>query len=167
MFSLRKILVPTDFSDTADAALLRALDLAEQFGAQVTLVHVYRIPTFGYPDGAMIAQVGVAQDLHVSLTNALKNELEAHAARGVPMSYVLRVGSATDAINDVADELGADMIVVGTHGRVGLAHVLLGSTAEQVLRTATRPVLVVRVPPAPPSRDVRARGESPHVASTH
>ena len=166
MFSLRKILVATDFSDAADAALLRALDLAEQFGAQVTLLHVYGLPTFGYPDGAMIAQGEVAHDLVASLTNALKNELEAHVERSVPMAYALRLGSPADTIRDVAEELDVDMIVVGTEGRTGLAHALVGSTAEHVLRSSRRPVLVVRVSP-PSSDDVPARVDSPHVAATH
>ncbi len=167
MFSLQKMLVATDFSDASDVAVESALDLAEAMGASITLVHTYSLPTYGYPEGAFIPQAEVAHDLVTSLTAALKSEIESHAERRVPMAYVLRLGPAPEVINDVAEEIGADLVVVGTHGRTGLAHALLGSTAEHILRAATLPVLVVRTHAETGHEEQHERDDAPRDASAH
>jgi nucleotide-binding universal stress UspA family protein len=142
----RHILVPHDFSDTAQHALSLAVDLASKLGARVTVVHAYEIPSFAYPDG-----VGLAAEVIGNIQRAARAALEGVAARirepGVEVQAVLREGRAWSEINSAAKEVQADLIVMGTHGRQGLARALLGSVAEKVVRTAPCPVLTVHEPP--------------------
>jgi nucleotide-binding universal stress UspA family protein len=142
MRTVQRILVATDFSDVADRALERGIDLARQLKADVLLVHAYEIPVFGFPDGALIMP-----DVGARVAMAAQQELDAlvarYADRGVPLRTILRMGTPWDEINDAATTESADIIVVGTHGRSGLARALLGSVAERVVRTAKHPVLVV------------------------
>jgi nucleotide-binding universal stress UspA family protein len=143
MTTIQRIVVATDFSDLADTVVDQALDLAKQLGASLTLVHAYEIPIYGFPDGVLVAPADLASRLGTAAQTQLDGLALRHAERGVPLKTVLRMGAAWDEINAVAEETGADLIVVGTHGRRGLARALLGSTAERVIRTATRPVFVV------------------------
>ena len=110
------ILVATDFSDGSDEALQRAIALAKQWGARLDLLPVDRMLT------------------------RLASQVE---ASGVACTPKIVEGNAANEITDRARTLGADMIVVGTHGRTGLAHIVLGSIAERVVRHATCPVLTV------------------------
>ena len=144
----KRILVATDFSDTSDHALDYAIELAKSLGADVTVMHAYELPVYGFPDGAMIATVEMATRLMNAAQDALGKTCEARAGRGVKLARVLRQGVAWEEIHSVAEEIGADLIVVGTRGRKGLAHALLGSVAEKVIRTATRPVLTIHAAPA-------------------
>ena len=155
--SIHKILVATDFTEASDAAIESALDLASRLGASVTLAHTYELPTYGIGDPNLVMpMVEVASDLSRTLEQTMENEVETRRYRGVPLGHVVRMGPAPDAINAVAEEIGADLIIVGTHGRTGLAHVLLGSTAESIVRGATRAVMIVRSG-APPLEDTHAR----------
>ena len=137
------ILVPHDFSDTAEHALSFAVDLAGKLGAHITLVHAYDVPNYGYPDG-----VAVTVDVIGNIQRAAQSALDGVAARarrsGVEVDALLRQGAAWSEIDASAQETGADLIVMGTHGRHGLARALLGSVAEKVVRTAPCPVLTVR-----------------------
>jgi nucleotide-binding universal stress UspA family protein len=143
MAPIQRIVVATDFSDLAETVIDHALDLAKQLGASLTLVHAYEIPIYGFPDGVLVAPAELASRLGTSAQEALDSVAKRHADRGVALTTVLRMGPAWDEINAVAEETKADLIVVGTHGRRGLARALLGSTAERLIRTATRPVFVV------------------------
>jgi nucleotide-binding universal stress UspA family protein len=143
MSTIQRIVVATDFSDLADTVVDQALDLAKQLGASITLVHSYEIPIYGFPDGVLVAPAETAARISTAAQSSLENLAGRHAPRGVPITTVLRMGAAWDEINAVAAETKADLIVVGTHGRRGLARALLGSTAERVIRTATLPVYVV------------------------
>ena len=144
----RHILVATDGSTTSDKAVSEAIHLALDQHAQLRAVHVVEdIPPmyFGYPDGVDLAT------LHESVRQAGQEALERAAAAaqqvGVAMETALlphnraRVG---DVILAAAKEWAADLIVMGTHGRHGLAHLLVGSVAEAVVRGATLPVLLLR-----------------------
>ena len=142
----KTILVGTDFSDTSDRALDYAIDLAKLLGAAVTVVHSYELPVYGFPDGALIATVEMATRLMTAAQAALSQTCETRAGKGVKLTPVLRQGIPWEEIHAVAEEVGADMIVIGTHGRKGLAHALLGSVAEKVVRTASRPVLTIHGP---------------------
>jgi nucleotide-binding universal stress UspA family protein len=146
MTELQRILVPTDFTETSDHALDWAIELAARLGAAVTVMHAYEIPVVGFPDGALIATADVASRIADASRTALDRTVEQHRGRGVPIDSVLRQGVAWEEIESVADELDADMIVIGTHGRRGLARALLGSVAENVVRTAHRPVLTLHGP---------------------
>lgn len=144
MTDLHRILVPTDFTETSEHALDWALSLAERLGASVTVMHSYEIPIAGFPDGAIIATPEIATRIAEASREALTQTLDRRKGRGVPMDAILREGVAWEEINAVADAIDADLVVIGTHGRRGLARALLGSVAENVVRTAHRPIVTIR-----------------------
>jgi nucleotide-binding universal stress UspA family protein len=152
MSKIQRIVVATDFSEIADTVVDQALDLARQLGASITLVHAYEIPIYGFPEGVLVAPPDIASRIGSSAEAQLERLAKRHADSGVPISTVLRMGAAWDEINAVAEEQSADLIVVGTHGRRGLARALLGSTAERILRTATRPVYAVHAAASAPAK---------------
>jgi universal stress protein A len=140
----KQILVPTDLSEGAEEALDYACELARTFGATVHLLHVIGIPTLGVPE------LGVALTSTVidSMVRDNQDALEELANRKRDLAQfgqvLLRTGDARDLINQTAKEIGADLIVMGTHGRRGVTRALLGSVTETVVRTAPCPVLTVR-----------------------
>lgn len=146
--TFRKILVATDFSDASRAALDATVDLASKLGASVTVMHAYSLPVYTvspldgmfFPAPEDIARVGAAAQRH------LDAELQSRASSGVPLVAVLRYGEVSDEILSCADTVGADLIVMGTHGHGVIARALLGSVAQHVVRTAKQPVLVVPIP---------------------
>ena len=153
MAGFRRILVATDFTETSDRALEAALELASRLGASLTVMHAYEIPILGVPDGALVATPELAVRLSEAARTALDATLKRVEGRGVRVEAVLREGVAWEEIDHVADEIDADVIVIGTHGRRGLARALLGSVAENVIRTTYRPVLTIHGPPlGPPAR---------------
>src|SRR5579863_3433857 len=146
MAELRRFLVPTDFTETSERAIDWALDLAARLGASVTVMHSYEIPVLGFPDGALIASPEIAARIAEAARNALDRTVEKYEGRGVPLDTMLRDGVAYEEINAVAESIHADLIVIGTHGRRGIARALLGSVAENVIRTATKPVVAIHGP---------------------
>ena len=147
----KTILVPTDLSEGAEEALDYALDLAAALGAQVHLLNVVGIPSLGVPELGL-AMASVTIDTVVVENQKAIDELAARKRTIAPIGQaILRTGDAKDTILQVAKELGADLIVMGTHGRRGLKRALLGSIAELVVRTAACPVLTVRTSDAPAS----------------
>jgi nucleotide-binding universal stress UspA family protein len=142
----RRILVPTDFTETSDRALDWAIHLASAVGASVTVMHAYEIPVVGFPDGALIPTAEIAQRITDAARNGLTALVDRNRDRGVAIDGILREGVAYEEINAVADQIDADLLVVGTHGRRGLARALLGSVAENVIRTSHRPVLTIHGP---------------------
>jgi|SRR5215470_6781521 len=145
---IRRILVPVDFSAQADAAFEYALDLARKLDAQLTLLHVFQVPAFAFPD----ASVPLPAQTLIEVQNASRAQLvklEARAREGrVAASSLLREGAPFVEIVRAARSESADLIIMGTHGRTGLRHALMGSTAEKVVRKAPCAVLVVRPPGA-------------------
>lgn len=143
---LNRILVPTDFSPAAKHALHWAVRFAQAHDATLHLLHVvadYDPDWFGTEE----TTVPVGQ-MKQALDQEAKEGLERIApdpeTTGVASQYEIRHGmEAADVILSVADEVDADLIVTGTHGREGLAHVILGSVAEKVVRRARRPVLTI------------------------
>jgi nucleotide-binding universal stress UspA family protein len=142
----RRILVPIDFTEVSTHALDWGIELAASVGASVTVMHSYAIPIAGFPDGALVPTPSIAAALREGAQKALEAAVQGRRGGAVPLETVLREGEAWEAIVTVADEIDADLIVVGTHGRHGLARALLGSVAEHVVRTAHRPVLTLSVP---------------------
>lgn len=146
MTRITRILVPTDFSATADAALDYAHVLAERFGAALELLHVLDDPFVA--DGmAAEAYISEAPALRTSMLQEAQERLRhrASAREGVPtITTEVLFGHGARTIAEHATERGSDLIVMGTHGRTGFAHLLLGSVAEQLVRTAPCPVLTVR-----------------------
>ncbi len=146
MSGFRRILAPTDFTEASQHALEWAVELAARLGASVTVLHAYEIPVVGFPDGAMIATADVAARIAQTAQDALDRSVATVSGRGAHIDGVLRDGAAAEEIQRVADEIDADLIVIGSHGRRGLARALLGSVAENVVRHAHRPVVTIRAP---------------------
>jgi nucleotide-binding universal stress UspA family protein len=147
VLTIKRIVVATDFSEASERAVTYALELATTLGASVILVHAYDIPVVGFPDGVLIASPNVATQIETSAKQGLDGVMQRHAQSGVHIDAVLRQGAAAEEVNKLADEVDADLIVLGTHGRRGIAHAILGSVAEHIVRTATRPVLTLHEAP--------------------
>jgi nucleotide-binding universal stress UspA family protein len=146
MGSFQRILVPTDFSETSDRALDWAVEVAARLGSSITVMHAYEIPIVGVPDGTLVATAEMAERLADASREALEATVERHRGRGVPLEAVLHEGVPWEEINRVADALDADLVVMGTHGRKGIARALLGSVTEKVVRSAHRAVATIRGP---------------------
>ncbi len=146
MASWTKICCPIDFSETSRAALEEAAELARRFEAGLTLLHVFEPPVasadlmVGPPE--MFEQT--AKDLERKL-ELWKTEAERRGAKAV-RALVVTGAAATETVR-FAREGGYDLVVMGTHGRRGLRHLVLGSVAERVVREAPCAVLVVRPQP--------------------
>jgi nucleotide-binding universal stress UspA family protein len=138
----RKILVPTDFSEHSSLALDYAIELAERLDAEVHVLHVYEIPFLSVPDAPWVITSDVVQSIEAASRTALERLIKKHGHAKV--KPILRSGDARSQIEVAAAEVAADLIVMGTHGRRGIAHALLGSVAEYVMRSSTIPVLTVR-----------------------
>ena len=149
MITINNILVSTDFGDAAAAALLYGRALAGQFGARLHVVHVVAdicLSTYGTENYA-----GLNPQIQIDIEDGLRKEIDAllidsdHS--GPPTTgLVITANSPALAIIDYAKQHDIDLIVMGTHGRGPLAHFLMGSVAERVVRLAPCPVLTVRHP---------------------
>ncbi len=143
MSVFKEILVATDFSETSEQALELTLEMARESGADVTVVHTCEIPSSIYTEQAF-----AITDLMQPIIDGAEEKLEAFMAsvrdRFPRAKGVLKVGIAWEQILAAAVEVHADLIVIGTHGRRGIAHALLGSVAEKVVRLSETPVLTVR-----------------------
>jgi nucleotide-binding universal stress UspA family protein len=139
------ILVPTDFGRASQAALDYAVELAQRFGSkEVVLLHAYEIPIVSFPDGAIVATAEMTSRIVDAATYELeKTAQRASASSGVSVRPLLREGDPWHAVLKVTDEVGAGLVVLGTHGRHGVARMLIGSVAERVVRTSKVPVLTV------------------------
>ena len=139
----KTILVPHDFGTGSEHALTYAVDLAKALGAELVVMHAYEIPVIGFPDGALVATPELASRVLEGANTGLKKAVDTHAGTGVPLRGLVKQGPTWQTIIETADEVGAGMIVMGTHGRHGLPRALLGSVAEKVVRAAHCPVLTV------------------------
>ncbi len=139
MATFKHILVPTDFGEAAQCALDVAIMLASKFEAKLTLLHAYEIPVSGYGDGLYWPTDDLARIAQQTLDSALARAKE----RFPKAEAVLVYGTPWAESLEVAKSRGADLIVVGTHGRRGLSRVLLGSVAEKIVRLSPVPVLTV------------------------
>jgi nucleotide-binding universal stress UspA family protein len=155
MLTIKQVLYATDFSDSAKAALPIACALARNYEARLILLHVRPAPASVAGEfGGIVPGPGEPDE-------SVKSRL----TQMLPADFTGRVecrvgdGDAAEEIVAVADRTGCDLIVLGTHGRTGLARLLVGSVAEAVLRTATCPVLTVK-PPTPKATTERAQSET-------
>jgi universal stress protein A len=145
--AIKRILVPTDFSPDSLHALAYARDLSRAFHAELLLLHVVDQTYLAGAPGLRVANPALAKLLddqwQIAKTHMarLGADLE---SKGQRLQTLTKRGSPAQVIADAAKRAAADLIVMGTHGRTGLSHVLLGSVAEKVVRTAACPVLTVR-----------------------
>jgi universal stress protein A len=142
---IRRILAPTDFSELSKQGLKSALELAEAFGAKLSLLHVVEPPP--YPvEGIVPSHLGATMldDLERQATNDLAQMLSETQASNKDVARRVVVGIPYRKIVDVAEEEKIDLIVMTTHGRTGLSHLVMGSVAEKIVRTAPCPVLTIR-----------------------
>ncbi|HLT76008.1 MAG TPA: universal stress protein [Ferrovibrio sp.] len=138
---MKTFLVATDFSERADRALRRATLLARQRGATITLVHVVdddRPASLTDPEHARAAELAARQSRSVTETD------------GITCTSRIFLGDPSQAIRRAADEIGADLIIVGPHRRSPVRDAFVGTTAERTIRESTRPVLVAAGTPAGP-----------------
>lgn len=148
MKAFSKILVPTDFSSHAALAMQTAADLSRRYDASLTLVYVFEPMASFLPDGYPMLIGPQLDPLFADLERLLADaKRAAEAAGAVRVATDLLHGFAAGEICELATSAGYDLIVMGTQGRTGLAHYLLGSVAERVVRIAPCPVLTVRVAP--------------------
>lgn len=140
----KHILVPTDLSEGAEQALDYACELARTLGAQIHLLNVISIPALGVPELGVALTASIIDELVVGNQDAIDRLARTRCTAEIGQVMV-RTGDARDVINQTAKELGAELIVMGTHGRRGISRALLGSVAENVVRTAPCAVLTVRL----------------------
>ena len=146
-FRLNKILVPVDFSEFSTKALDYALAFARQFDARIVVLHV--VEPAVYPESYMLVTTAL-EDLNQGLLQSARQRIgelcRERIGNRVTSESMVRTGRAHSEIAAAARELDVDLIILATHGYTGLRHVLLGSTAERVVRHAPCPVLTVRDP---------------------
>ena len=149
MTDFRRICCPTDFSESSRGALEEAAQIARRYGASLTLLHVVE-PAATAAEVAFAPPPGWAEDASAATLASWKADAE--RMRGGQVATSIVSGGAAVAIVDFVRSIGADLIVMGSHGRKGFRRLVLGSVAEQVVRTAPCEVLVVRhEPPARPA----------------
>ncbi|MFQ5949862.1 MAG: universal stress protein [Nitrospiria bacterium] len=139
---IKKILVATDFSVYSERAIDYAAMIADQFSADIFLLHVIESLTYSLTDTLTV--VGHEKALSVTATALLDNLVKELVEKKVSVRSDLVTGTPYREIIKKSQEEDVDLIVVGTHGRSGVEHFLLGSVAEKVIRVATCPVLTVR-----------------------
>ncbi len=144
-----RILSPVDFHENSPAALEYVTALARQYGATVYLLHV--VPTdeiqlhraVYQPEQGGGANVGWAEQV---AKEKLQEIAQKHLSGGIGYEILTRVGGAAEGILETAEAVGAELIVLATHGRTGVARFFLGSVAERVVRESSCPVLTIRAP---------------------
>jgi nucleotide-binding universal stress UspA family protein len=140
------ILVPIDFDETSDRAVKTAIDLAGDVKASITLLHTIEIPQYAYANfGAALPPPDLLSALEVAARRSLDQKLEVVRATVPSAKGIVTTGVPWRQILAAIDDRQADLVVMGTHGRHGLGHALLGSVAEKIVRTS--PVPVMTVPP--------------------
>jgi nucleotide-binding universal stress UspA family protein len=141
VFPVHTILHPTDFSDRSQYALHLACALVRDYGARLIVLHVLPIPPISYGEAMIYSEFEESRSSSKERLDSLPMpDAEIHALR------LLEEGEPTEVILRVAQEIPADLIVLGTHGRTGLTRLVMGSVAEAVVRKAACPVLTVKSP---------------------
>ena len=144
---IKTILVATDFSSDADAAIEMAIEFAKAFEAKIELFHAYYVeipPIYAGFGGDFTRPEDILEPIRQGAESTMDKLVEDVAARGLNVRGRVAMEHASRAILDEAERLLADLIVMGTRGLTGLDHIVLGSTAERVIRLARCPVLTVK-----------------------
>lgn len=145
MIDIKRILVPVDFSDSSSKAIRYGAEFAQRFGAELILVHILELPFYPVEQGLGMVPPGMPDEVIPEVESRLAEE---RAAAGVDAAIAVRLivreGKPFVELIRLAREESVDLIIIPTHGRTGLPHLLIGSTAERVATQATCPVLVMR-----------------------
>jgi len=145
----QRVLVPVDFSECSRAALHKAAKLTRRTGGTIDVIHAWRLPAFVPPE-SVVGTVGAAGEPLVDLMQAnaeaaMRKLVESARSEGIEITDArILLGNPAAVIVEQAGSGGYDLIVLGTHGRSGLSHALIGSVAERVVRLSPVPVLTVR-----------------------
>lgn len=148
MIALQRILVPTDFSKFSQAALTYAVAFAEKFDAELYLLHVVQDLALFIPDAVAVTPpiLPPVEQFATAAREAMERAVDDNKLHHLKVFKEVREGTPFFEIIRYAREKDIDLIVLGTHGHSGLAHVLLGSVTDKVVRKAPCPVLTVRHP---------------------
>jgi nucleotide-binding universal stress UspA family protein len=141
MGPFQNILVATDFGEASQRAEDVACELAAQFGAKLTLMHVWTVPTPAYAETITLPLEQIQRAAEEAMDNTVKRLRPKHAE----LRTIVVAGIPWRAIVDAAQEQGFDLVVMGTHGRKGVPRFFMGSVAEKVVRASPVPVLTMRV----------------------
>lgn len=144
MINLKTILVSTDFSENSDHAIPYAAELGKKFNAKVILVHVVAYPVYPVSYEITVDVATLRNELEAAAMKLINERADKIRAEGVEVETVVEVGTAFVEIIRSARHRNADLLIISTHGWSGMKHLLLGSTAERVVRKAPCPVLTVR-----------------------
>ena len=144
MLPPRTILVPVDFGPTSERALAEAVSLARTFGAELHVFHAFALPPAGVGDFALRLSDTASSQIVAEAKREVSRMTSKYDDGKIALRIVLEEGDPSKTILTCAGRIGADLIVMGTHAREGLARVLIGSTTEAVIRTSPVPVLTVR-----------------------
>jgi len=148
MIEIRNILAPTDFSPHSEVALKYACALAERFGAKLHVLNILSevLPVGPDPMISPILPPEYYTESEAQSREALKDAIKPEWGKPAAVETAVKWGSPVEVVIEYAKATHADMIVIATHGRTGLSHVLLGSVAERIVREGPCPVLTIRDP---------------------
>lgn len=146
MTQFKKILVPVDFSGLSEKAFFAAVDLAKELNASLHVVHIVQIHSTNIPESGMVHFEELQKKEEANAKTKLDKYIENNGG-GLDISTTILHGDPAAQINKTVKETGADMIIMGTHGRTGMAHLLMGSVAESVLRNSKVPVMCIKGDP--------------------
>ncbi len=145
LLPIKKIISPTDFSEISDFGLKAAIELAENFSAELLVVHVVTpisaVATSAAPAAHYLPEV--METIRSNAEESLKNLMSAKVPSNIRSKSVLLEGNPPDEIKDYAQQEGADLIVIATHGQSGWRRFMFGSVTEKVMRLAKIPVLII------------------------
>jgi nucleotide-binding universal stress UspA family protein len=144
MTLFKKILVPVDFSDHSTAAQETAVEIAKTFSAKIWLLHCYQLHPGGVSPYGIAVPASYHDDVREAVLQQLRERQEKIEAAGVAAEASASPGGPPQVIIEMAKDIGADLIVMGTRGHTGIKHVMLGSVAERTVRLAACPVLTVK-----------------------
>ncbi len=143
--------MPVDYSETSQEAVAYACHVAQELGAELHVVHVWDKPSY-VADGVMVARPGqpaksLGEMIRENAEAEMKEFLQScNVPAGLTVTHRLASGEPASTILRIADEIGAGLVIIGTHGRTGVRHLLLGSVAEKLVRASRVPVLTVPPP---------------------
>ena len=144
MSKYKHILVPVDLSAASDAVMQSAIEMGQALQAALHIIHVHKIHAGNLVEGGMEDAGALTTQEIAKLKKTLDEFISKYAKEGITMTTAVYSGDPYVEILQAADTTSADMIIMGTHGRTGVAHLVIGSVAENVLRHARVPVMAIR-----------------------